>query len=267
MNNNFKIKTNYHTHNELCNHASGSPEDYILTAIENGYEVIGMSDHCAMPNPSFYRVSFEELKKYLEEVEILKEKYKNKIKVLNGLEVDFFSELMPLMKYYYENTDYIILAVHTLECNGENVYFHSSYGLTDENKLEKYKKIVVEGIKTNLFSFVAHPDIFMHGLSEVTDKHREVMEEICKVAAEYDVPLEYNANGLRRIEYNNFKREMCYPNKELFLITKKYNCKVIINGDCHDPKYLKSDDKYMNLAYKEVEEMGLNLVTEIRTRK
>ena len=38
-------KTNYHMHTKRCMHASGSDEDYVLAAIEGGYEEIGFSDH------------------------------------------------------------------------------------------------------------------------------------------------------------------------------------------------------------------------------
>ena len=34
-------KTNYHMHTKRCMHASGSDEDYVLAAIEGGYEEIG----------------------------------------------------------------------------------------------------------------------------------------------------------------------------------------------------------------------------------
>ena len=33
---------NYHTHTFRCNHANGTPEEYIQRAIENGINYIGM---------------------------------------------------------------------------------------------------------------------------------------------------------------------------------------------------------------------------------
>ena len=38
-------KTNYHMHTYRCMHASGTDEEYVLSAIKNGYEEIGFSDH------------------------------------------------------------------------------------------------------------------------------------------------------------------------------------------------------------------------------
>lgn len=38
-------KTNYHMHTRRCMHASGRDEEYVISAIKNGYEEIGFSDH------------------------------------------------------------------------------------------------------------------------------------------------------------------------------------------------------------------------------
>ena len=38
-------KTNYHTHTARCFHASGSDEAYVESALKNGYQVLGFSDH------------------------------------------------------------------------------------------------------------------------------------------------------------------------------------------------------------------------------
>ena len=39
------MKTNYHTHTTRCMHATGSDEDYVLSAIKGGYQELGFSDH------------------------------------------------------------------------------------------------------------------------------------------------------------------------------------------------------------------------------
>ena len=37
------MKTNYHTHTARCMHATGSDEDYVLSAIKGGYQELGFS--------------------------------------------------------------------------------------------------------------------------------------------------------------------------------------------------------------------------------
>ena len=42
---------NYHTHTKRCGHAIGEDEEYVLRAIENGFDEIGFSDHAPMLFP------------------------------------------------------------------------------------------------------------------------------------------------------------------------------------------------------------------------
>ena len=71
---------NFHTHTVRCNHASGADEEYVLCAIQNGYTVMGFSDHApyAFPNghKSGYRISLEDTQDYVSSVRALQEKYK-----------------------------------------------------------------------------------------------------------------------------------------------------------------------------------------------
>ena len=266
MNKKYQIKTNYHTHSDYSGHADGCIEDYIKTAIENNYEILGMSEHCYFDDKSICRYTFDHIKKYLKEVEDLKIKYKDKIKILNGLEIDYFRNQEKIYDYYFENLDYMMMSVHYLPPDEKIPNYRSSYGLKDFDELEKYKNLVIEGIKTNQFSIIAHPDIYIYGLENLTDKHREVFEEICKCCADYDVALEFNANGLRSMKNKSMSRSQVYPNKELFELTKKYKTKVIIGNDCHNPILLNASDYELNLAFEEAISMGLNLITEIKSK-
>ena len=38
-------QTNFHTHTSRCHHAFGNDEEFVRTAIQNGFEVLGFSDH------------------------------------------------------------------------------------------------------------------------------------------------------------------------------------------------------------------------------
>ena len=38
---------NYHTHTTRCQHARGTEEEYVLQAIDTGFEILGFADHSA----------------------------------------------------------------------------------------------------------------------------------------------------------------------------------------------------------------------------
>ena len=60
------MKVNYHTHTYRCKHAGGTEEDYIKAAIENDFDIIGISDHAPFPDYDFgYRMDYCELDEYI----------------------------------------------------------------------------------------------------------------------------------------------------------------------------------------------------------
>ena len=64
------MKTNYHTHTTRCHHATGSDEEFVLSAIKGGYQEIGFSDHTPWKYHTNYisdiRMLPEELPGYVE---------------------------------------------------------------------------------------------------------------------------------------------------------------------------------------------------------
>ena len=38
-------QTNFHTHTSRCHHAFGNDEEFVRTAIQNGFEVLGFYNH------------------------------------------------------------------------------------------------------------------------------------------------------------------------------------------------------------------------------
>ena len=54
------MKNNYHTHHYLCGHAIGNVEDYVLVAIKEGFNEIGISDHGPINATAFPRMTKDE---------------------------------------------------------------------------------------------------------------------------------------------------------------------------------------------------------------
>ena len=88
------MKTNYHTHTTRCMHATGSDEDYVLSAIKGGYQELGFSDHTPWKYHTDYvadmRMLPEELPGYVESLRSLREKYRDQISIKIGLECEYF---------------------------------------------------------------------------------------------------------------------------------------------------------------------------------
>lgn len=96
-----------HMHTTYCD-GLDTAEDMIRSAIDKGLETVGLSGHSFTPHDPSYCMSREGTLKYIEEVNHLKEKYAGKIRVLLGLEMDYYADT-DTSPY-----DYLIGSVHYL---------------------------------------------------------------------------------------------------------------------------------------------------------
>ena len=93
------MKANYHTHTARCGHATGTDEDYVLAAIEQGFDELGFSDHVPWPYQDGYthpsvRMRVDQMPGYLNSVRALAAQYKDKIHILTGFECEYFPDYM-----------------------------------------------------------------------------------------------------------------------------------------------------------------------------
>lgn len=257
-----RMKCNYHTHTKRCNHAQGSDEEYVLSAIENGYEVLGFADHTPWKYNSNYtpriRMRLEEFENYYASLKALKEKYKDKIEILIGVEAEYFPEYMEWFKEFKEkNLDYAIFGNHFYISDEKELYFGR---LTDKDEyLEAYVDYCIKGLSTGIYSYLCHPDLFMRGRQVFDEKALWASETICEYASEHNIPLEYNLEGLH---ITMSGRNVYYPYDEFWKVAKKYNCKAIIGVDAHNPDSLK-DDTYRQKALNFLNNLGIEVIDKI----
>ncbi len=252
-------KTNYHTHTTRCNHAYGTDEEYVIKAIEGGYKVLGFSDHAPIPIYSFenerIRMKKNEMQEYVDSILALKEKYKNQIEIYVGLECEYFPDRVEWFKKLKEDykLDYLILGNHFHRfCVSETYYGNFSY--CNDQVIEFYLDDLHQGIKSGIYDMVAHPDLFMRSYRRNDEKAFAAFEQICLWSIEYDIPLEYNLNGLKISSF--------YPNEELFKIAGKHGCKVIMNGDTHNPEDFTDFELY-NEGLNNLMSYGCNVIERL----
>jgi histidinol-phosphatase (PHP family) len=104
----------YHIHTVLCKHASGEMEAYVDHAISAGFREIGFADHMPlMPEPQFC-MSWEELPVYRERVRNLQERYRDRIAIRLGCEMDMVRGRENDIRNIIEDSgfDYVIGSVH-----------------------------------------------------------------------------------------------------------------------------------------------------------
>ena len=229
----INMLANYHTHTVRCNHAVGTEREYIEAAIAEGFKILGFSDHTPQPYPdSFHsgiRMSMSELPGYVETLLALREEYRDRIQILIGFEVEYttryFEPLLKELRRY--PVDYIIQGQHYVpdEVDGSYTGFPSD----SEEKLKAYVDHTIEGMKTGVFSYLAHPDLFnFTGSDDIYKKH---MSRIVEAAADLALPLEINCYG--------FSDGRHYPCDRFFKMAREYDPKFVIGCDAHNPKLVR----------------------------
>lgn len=259
------IRNNYHTHTFRCGHAIGNDEEYVLEAIALGLNTIGFSDHVMLEHihqPNM-RGEFDAKEGYFSSIRSLKDKYKDRINILLGFEAEPIKEYFSYYRDLKESgkVDYLIVGNHCTLENGIIRFFFSK--CTEKKNLLEYKDTLIEGMKTGLFSYIAHPDYYMDSYYKWDATAKKVAKEIIHASIEYDIPLEFNLACFRRGKQNKGKEfRYGYPYLPFWKMVEKMKAKVIIGIDAHSPNdittYLNDDGYKMALS------MRLNLVDEIK---
>lgn len=223
---------NYHTHTIRCQHASGEDREYVEAAIRAGIKILGFSDHCPWVYPDGYasgiRMYPSDVDDYFYSLESLKKEYKNDIQLYIGFETEYIPELMKSQEKLLSGypLDYMILGQHFLGTGAESAY--TGTPTDDESVLEEYVRLVMEGVKTGKFLYVAHPDLIHYtGPDNIYEKH---ILRLCRFLKENDIPVEINALGASQGRH--------YPSGGFLRIAGQVGNSCIIGVDAHCPEQL-----------------------------
>ncbi len=263
------ITTNYHTHTTRCGHASGTDEEYVLGAIAGGFKVLGFSDHTFLPDynrlPTM-RGDISELEPYCKSISHLRDKYSKDIEVFTALECEYYPHFHA---YYAEllasgKMDYLILAAHYLEYDATIKRMGRYAGaISQPEEIVRYGEVALLGMNSGLFTYLAHPDLFMASYPRFDDTCEKVSRQIIARAIELRMPLEFNQGGIRfrgQIPIGDEVRYR-YPVKQFWDIVREMKAPVILGVDAHSPADFTSEARYT--AERLIDEWGLrSLVIE-----
>lgn len=247
---------NFHTHTFRCHHASGTPEEYVLQAIDNNFKVLGFSEHIPLLLPdgqqSRYRLYVEDVQDYVNEINSLKVKYKGKIDIKLGFEIEYypnyFDEMLKNAKAW--GAEYLILGQHFLDIEYPIYQTFYVYNKTDDLELfNSYVNLVIKGMTTGKITYVAHPDIFNY----VGDKqtYQNLIRPICVESKRLNVPLEINMLGIRQ--------NRIYPNEWFWEVAGQENSPVVFGSDAHEATHV-FNNKTLGIAKEIVKKFKLNYI-------
>jgi histidinol-phosphatase (PHP family) len=265
--------TNLHTHTKYCD-GQFSAEDMIISAINSNMQSIGISTHGPTTFISDWNIKKNEVEEYINEILMLKKKYKGTIEVYLGMELDYIPGI-GFDKYTLElinRLDYYIGSVHYL---GK---FHNGVMWTVDYNLEELLNGIDESFKGDVrlavetyYSYIGrmaleyeppiigHLDLFKKNnnnniLFDENEKwYVDVVEKCLSMIAETSCIVEINTGGIAR-GYTNEQ----YPSTFILKKIKEKNIPIIINSDAHstDGITCKFEDMYELVNNLGFERMG-----------
>lgn len=220
-----------HNHTPLCNHAEGEMSEYIETAIKNGTQYFGFSDHAPMDFDPEYRMKFADMQAYEKDVFTAQNKYKKKLTILLGYEVDYLPEHMD-ERVLNADVDYLIGSVHFLEGWGfDNPEFIGQWEEQNIDEIwQKYFDTIEAMAETKLFDIVGHLDLikvfkFMP-MGDINAMATKALLAIKKA----DMVLELNIAGFRK------DVKEAYPSTSLLKQAYELNIPITFSSDAHKPE-------------------------------
>lgn len=223
---------NYHTHTPRCNHAQGSEQEYVDSALSAGLKILGFSDHTPYFFPGDYYSTFrmrpEELPGYVAAVNGLRERYAGRLDIHVGLEAEFYPKYFDrLVDFLRENrVEYMILGQHFVGNEPEGTY--SGRETADKAILEAYVRQSIAAMDTGLYTYMAHPDIL--NFTGNRSVYNEWMGLLVREAKGHGLPLEFNFLGFR--EGRN------YPDQRFLELVAQAGLPMVLGCDAHQPEAL-----------------------------
>lgn len=226
------MRVDLHNHTTLCNHATGTSENYLLRAIELGIDVYGFSDHAPMPYDPKYRMDISAKPLYEKEILDLKEKYKNDIEVLLGYEVDYLDGYI-LPEIVNSKVDYLIGSIHFLKNKKDmwgfdNPEFIGVYKSKDIDTIwSEYFDAIEAMAKTGLFDIVGHLDLIKVFKFLPKKDIRLLAKKALLEIKKSNMVLEINPAGLRK------PIKETYPSENLLELAYELDINITFGSDAH----------------------------------
>jgi histidinol-phosphatase (PHP family) len=244
---------NHHTHSTFCD-GSKPPLDYVKTAIEQDFSVLGFSSHAPLPFENSFALRDEKVDEYCQTIRSLSYEFSGQLEIHLSMEIDFIPGLLEDFGYWKKraNLDYVIGGVHLLVPAGTGELWFID-GPRRETYDEGLKNIfggdVRKAVRTyfdqmNLMVEGQAPDIIAH-IDKIKMHNQErffsvndfwyldMFYETLELVKKKGCIVEVNTRGL----YKGRSTEL-FPNLTALKRIKELGIPVTLSSDAHAPEDL-----------------------------
>lgn len=256
------ILEDFHTHTIFCD-GDNSPEEMVVSAIEKGVRKIGLLVHAYVEFDDCC-IKKEDIGRFKAEIARLREKYKEKIQIFCGVEMDYYSSME------LDGFDYVIGSVHYIKCAGEYIAIDTRPELLKKAAekyfggdmyavCEAYYDLVGKIADKFKIDIIGHFDLITKFSDKKvlfdTDNPRYICaaEGAIDKLLKHNIPFEINTGAISR-KYKNAP----YPSVELTKYIAKQGGKFILSSDSHNKNTLCSGFDKWEEEYRKI---GAQIIT------
>lgn len=239
----MKIRFDLHTHTTWCD-GKNTPEEMVQAALAKGLDCLGFSGHGYAPYDTDCCMSTPGAAAYRAEVAALREQYAGRIRILCGVEQDYWSEASTAP---YE---YVIGSVHYVKKDGEMCCVDNTPDIQREAVekrfggdwyafAEAYFETVADVVNRTKCQIIGHFDL----ISKFNEKERLFDERHPRYVAAWQsaldallpcgVPFEINTGAITR-----GWRTTPYPSADMLDYIISHGGRIILSSDSHSDKTL-----------------------------
>lgn len=252
-----------HIHSPFCPHGTDdSMESYVENALNNNLVEMTFTEH--MPLPEYFLEDREfqdecatpkdKMMDYFKAAKEIKEKYKDKIKINVGMEVDFVEGIEErIVEFLNEYGPYMedgLLSVHYIKMGDKHIDIDGKKGFRTaveyygsiEKVYDKYYETLLMAVKYDLGKYkpkrIGHPNLIrtFNKLFPIEYNNYELLDELAKAIKLRDYEVDVNTSGLRKPYCGEI-----YVSGIFNELVEKYNIRKVYGSDSHASKDVASD--------------------------
>ncbi|PPK85292.1 histidinol-phosphatase (PHP family) [Neolewinella xylanilytica] len=245
--------TNHHAHTYYSD-GVGAPEEYVERALREGFTSYGFSDHAPIPFAGISSMSVTDLSDYIAEIDRLRLRFGDRIKLYKSLEVDYIPEVINVDSTHIRaaGLDYTVGAVHYIDYLPDGMPWsfqranpvfeegiNTIFGGNPRAMVERYFSLVREMVATHPPSIVAHLDRVKKRNQEgrYWDEnepwYRRAVEETLEAIAGAGCIMEVNTRGIYLDEITD-----TYPTDWVVRRAHQRGIRLQVNSDAHRSEHI-----------------------------
>ncbi|WP_422479621.1 histidinol-phosphatase [Pleomorphochaeta sp. DL1XJH-081] len=264
--------SNFHTHCGLDD-GTGTMEEYVLSALSKGFDALGFSCHAPGTLNDGWHMKKEDFPYYLEEIDRLRNLYRDRIEIYVGLELDFLDDTEELVgNEYRDQLDYTIASVHVMKHAKSDTYLsidgpieefetllHDNFNGIIQQFVGHYYEMVERMMSLYSFDILGHCDVIKkrNGENRYFDPsapwYAKLTKSMLKAAKKHKVRIEVNTGGIAR-----GATQESYPSVEMIEECAQLGIPLTLSSDAHQSSHIdfyfsQADDQLVQAGYRNID--------------